>query len=207
MGVLLERADHHQTLAEVVRTHDFRLWEGFPLLLVNLAKKTEFNYQKVTNFLDKATDRKQLKELLLLSLALYKEYHLHFDWAKELHDQLDERSKKQIKKYVVSLDSNRTFKVNGHEFSAERVKQVFQNYFQAEAKEVKKTVEKYQDLSLEYSLSQIFSPKQKEIFLKKVHGENLTKTEREYFSRRVKKKVMALANPEFFRCAQLLLNS
>jgi hypothetical protein len=61
-------------------------------------------------------------------------------------------------------------------------------------------------LSLEYSLSQVFSPKQKELFLKKLKREKLTKTEKEYFSRAVKKKVLALANPELHRLSQKLLD-
>jgi hypothetical protein len=39
-------------------------------------------------------------------------------------------------------------------------------------------------------------PKQKELFKKKLKGLPLTKTEREYYSRTVKKKVVALANAE-----------
>jgi hypothetical protein len=50
-----------------------------------------------------------------------------------------------------------------------------------------------------------FSPKQKELFQKKLKGELLTKTEKEYFSRTVKKKVAALANPELHRLAQKLM--
>lgn len=62
-----------------------------------------------------------------------------------------------------------------------------------------------QELGLEYALSQVFSPKQKDLFLKKLKGEKLTKTEREYFSRIVKKKILALSNPELHHLAQKLL--
>ncbi|MCU0600197.1 MAG: hypothetical protein MUE70_13195 [Desulfobacterales bacterium] len=63
----------------------------------------------------------------------------------------------------------------------------------------------HEEISLEYALSQLFSPKQKELFKKKLSGELFTKTEREYYSRRVKKKVSALANPELHRFAQKLM--
>ena len=59
--------------------------------------------------------------------------------------------------------------------------------------------------SLEYALSQLFSAKQKELLLKKLRGVKMTKTETEYFSRTVKKKVLALANTELQRLAQKLL--
>lgn len=62
-----------------------------------------------------------------------------------------------------------------------------------------------QELGLEYALSQVFSPKQKDLFLKKLKGEKLTKTEKEYFSRIVKKKALALSNPELHLLAQKLL--
>ena len=55
------------------------------------------------------------------------------------------------------------------------------------------------------ALSQLFSPKQKELFKKKLNGEPLNKTEREYYSRAVKKKVSALANPDLHRLAQKLM--
>jgi hypothetical protein len=60
-------------------------------------------------------------------------------------------------------------------------------------------------LSLEYALSQVFSPKQKELFRKKLDGLPLSKTEKEYYSRTVKKKVVALANAELHRLAQKLM--
>jgi len=69
----------------------------------------------------------------------------------------------------------------------------------------RKLKQKHEELSLEYALSQLFSPKQKELFQKKLKGELLTKTEKEYFSRTVKKKVAALANPELHRLAQELM--
>lgn len=51
----------------------------------------------------------------------------------------------------------------------------------------------------------MFSPKQKELFKKKLEGLPLTKTEREYYSWSVKKKVSALANAELHRLAQRLM--
>jgi hypothetical protein len=54
-------------------------------------------------------------------------------------------------------------------------------------------------------MSQVFSPKQKELFFKKLKGEKLTKTEKEYYSRAVKKKVLALANDELHRMARQML--
>jgi hypothetical protein len=54
-------------------------------------------------------------------------------------------------------------------------------------------------------MSQIFSKKQKELFLKKLRGEKLKKTEREYYSRSIKKKVLALANSNLHKLAERLI--
>jgi hypothetical protein len=90
-------------------------------------------------------------------------------------------------------------------FSPEKLRDVFLTYLKNEVDEVKKQTEKQEDFSLEYALSQVFSPKQKELFLKKAKGLELNKTEKEYFSRTVKKKLLALVNPELGRFARLLL--
>jgi len=49
------------------------------------------------------------------------------------------------------------------------------------------------------------SPKQKELFKKRLEGLHLTKTEQEYYSRSVKKKVIALTNAELHGLARKLL--
>jgi hypothetical protein len=86
-----------------------------------------------------------------------------------------------------------------------RLKTIFNNYFEKDAKRTADQKIKHEELSLEYALSQLLSPKQKELFKKKLSGDALTKTEKEYYSRVVKKKVAALANPELNRLAQKLM--
>jgi len=61
------------------------------------------------------------------------------------------------------------------------------------------------EYSLAFALSQMFSPKQKELFKKRLEELPLTKTEQEYYSRSVKKKVVALANAELHGLARKLL--
>jgi hypothetical protein len=53
-------------------------------------------------------------------------------------------------------------------------------------------------------LDRLFSEKQKELVLKKLEGQHLTKTEREYYSRTVKKKLAAIADKEIQEMAALL---
>jgi len=54
------------------------------------------------------------------------------------------------------------------------------------------------------ALSTLFPPTQKELVLKKLNGEPLTKTEQEHYSRIVKKKLEALANSEIRKIASSL---
>jgi len=66
------------------------------------------------------------------------------------------------------------------------------------SRELKKEMEKRgpRQSQLDLHLDTLFSPKQKELVLKKDKGEAFTRTEREYYSRTVKKKLEALANQE-----------
>lgn len=198
-----EKVDVNETLAEVVKSNDARLLEGFTVLLANAAR--DFNYEKVQSYLSGDNEKKLLKELLLLSLSLYKSLDFYFTFEKNLSSQLSKDDLNKLKELRNHFVHNANFDLMGYTFSPERLKDVFTTYLKTEVEEVKKQTEKQEDFSLEYALSQVFSPKQKELFLRRVKGENLNKTEREYFSRTVKKKLFALANPEVSRLAKLLL--
>ena len=201
-----EKFDVNQTLADVVKSKNARLLEGFPVLLVNAARDESFDYEKVQNYLSDAQDKSFLKELLLLSLGLYKALDFYFGLGKSFDKKLSEGELSKVKQFRNGLAHNDNFlHLTGYTFSPERLKNVFSAYLKKEVDEVKKHTQKQEDLSLEYALSQVFSPKQKELFLKKVKGFELNKTEREYFSRTVKKKLLALVNPELSRFAKLLL--
>ncbi|MFC2170320.1 hypothetical protein ACFLRM_07180, partial [Acidobacteriota bacterium] len=93
----------------------------------------------------------------------------------------------------------------GKQLSSVRVVNTFKNYFRHAELDFKDYVDKKDEFDLEYGLSQMFSMKQKELFLKKLKGEKMTKTEREYFSRSVKKKVAALANSDLHKLAARLV--
>ncbi len=200
-----EEFDVNQTLAEVVKSRDTRLWEGFPVLLVNAANDFRYAYERVLNHLYNKEQRKNFHSLLQVSLALYDLNHLSFSWTKPLKEMLSEKEKADLKQLRKELTSGNTFTLNGLEFYPLRLKNAFELYFEKDAEKSRQQKEKYEELSLEYALSQVFSPKQKELFKKRLEGLPLTKTEKEYYSRAVKKKVVALANPELHRLAQRLL--
>ena len=197
--------DAHKTLAEVVKSKDLRLWEGFAVLLANAARDYNFDYNLVRNHLAKKEEREDYKSLLLLSLALYQYYRLSFAWSNQFKKTLSPKEAARLKELKNLLTHGNEVRLGNRRFDPSRLKQMFNNYFEKDAEKSRQLKQKHEELSLEYALSQLFSPKQKELFQKKLKGELLTKTEKEYFSRTVKKKVAALANPELHRLAQKLM--
>jgi hypothetical protein len=200
-----ETEDANFTLACVVQSKDLRFWEGFPVVLATSAEKGLFDYKKVASSLDKPFDKTLLSTLVAMSLALYKDLGMRFPWAGSLHDLLTSEKEKEYKKFLAALEKDNSLNVGGRTMSAGRLKSVFNNYFRKETEGLHDILSAKEDMGLEFAMSQVFSPKQKELFLKKLKGAVLTKTEKEYFSRAVKKKILALANADLHRLSRRLL--
>ncbi len=198
--------DANETLVEVVKSGDTRLWEGFPVLLTNAAQEYSFDFNQVLKSLNSKQDRENFFTLLVLSLALYQHYHLSFFWTNELKKKLPEKYVEKLKSLRNALAHNDFLPFWNKRFHSSRLKEMFNNYFEQNTEKSRQLKEKHEALSLEYALSQLFSPKQKELFQKKLKGSPLNKTEKEYYSRTVKKKVSALANPELHRLSQKLMD-
>jgi len=196
-----ESLDVNATLAEVVQSKNLRLLEGFPLLLANSAEKGLFNYDMVKWHLKKPFDKLYLSKLVLMSLVLYEVLNVKFSWADKLYKLLSFK-KEDYNEMLGKLKRGEELQVANNSMSPERLKNTFKNYFKEEESKLTKLASLKEEFGLEYALSQVFSSKQKELFLKKLRGEKMTKTEREYYSRVVRKKVGALANPELHRLAQ-----
>lgn len=200
-----EEPDVNSTLAKVVKSDDMRLWEGFPVLLANAAEKYGFSLEQVENVLDKRDQKEVFHHLVLLTGALFSLFHLSFPWWNRLKKNLTKEDKARVKVWRNLLTHNQTIKFDNVEFDSVRLKNMFDLYFEKKVEKDRRQKEKYEELSLEYALSQVFPPKQKELFKKKLEGLPLTKTEQEYFSRRVKKKVVALANSELHSLSKKLV--
>lgn len=200
-----EAFDVNKALAEVVESEDMRLWEGFPVMLANASEESFFDLEKVAGNLQSDKAGENFRSLLLLSLALYEYQHLSFSWAKRLKKDLTAEDRTLMKGYRNQLTHAELLSAANVQFHVSRLKGTFNLYFERNVEKMRQLKEKHEELSLEYALSQLFSPKQKELFKKKLEGEPLSKTEREYYSRTVKKKVSALANPELHRLAQRLM--
>ncbi len=215
---LLEREpkrEANETLAEVVQSSDPRLWEGFPVMLANSVEKREFDYGQVRNYLAHSVDGpSKLDCLLALSLALYQALHVNGEEFRNLRHSLGAQ-KLAWEDFAEAFKSNGELNACGRPMSADRLKTTFQNYYlhgRQHGKETAKITRPLQDLlstrrsyDLEYALSQLFTQRQKELVLKKFRGEKLTKTEKEYYSRTIKKKLSAMANEDLHQLAAKLL--
>jgi hypothetical protein len=200
-----ELLDFNETLAEVVKSHDTRLWESFPVLLANAAESYQFAPEHVEQQLMRKEQKDLFHRLMLMSGSLFSLYHLSFSWWNKLKKSLSKEDQSLVKTWKNDLANNQTLKCNDAELDPERLKGLFELYFEKKAEKDRRRKVKYEEFSLEYALSQVFSPKQKELFKKKLEGLPLTKTEQEYYSRTVKKKVVALANSELHSLSKKLL--
>jgi len=196
--------DVNETLAEVVKSRELRLWEGFPLILANSLEKNLFDYKMTRMHLKSVLDRKYLHNLIIISLALYRYLELKFSNVDNLYvsDYFDENL---FHKFLKCFKEKKDLNDTGRQLSSVRVVSNFKNYYKQSELDFKEYDKMKDEFDLEYALSQVFSRKQKELFMKKLKGEKMTKTEREYFSRSVKKKVLALANPDLHKLATKLV--
>jgi len=115
-----------------------------------------------------------------------------------------------IKKYADLLANDVVDLGNKVSLSTERLRNTLKRYA-SDLAAVESTRNKTKNLQrrsfqLDYYLSTLFAPKQKELVLKKYNGEPLNKIEQEYFSRKVKKKLEAMTNKEVRKVATAALS-
>lgn len=195
-----EPIDVSATLAEVVMSSDRRLWKGFPVMLANSLERRLFDYEEVQSHLGKPREKNIFHRLVMMSLALYDYLEVELSFADKLQKS-DFFDRKVYSDYLSHFKEEKDLEDFNGIMSSERVVNSFKNYFKRAEIDLKEVAGMQDEFELEYAMSQIFSKKQKEIFLKKLKGEKLTKTEREYYSRTIKKKVLALANPDLHKLA------
>jgi hypothetical protein len=209
LGYPLFEADEHEDaneiLADVVKSKDPRLWQGFPVMLANSKERKVFDYDRVLTSLKAPDEKDYFHRLLLASFALYKIQNLKSAWVSDLYKIFGPADKKDLGKLLNQFVANEYIQVGSVRLSTEKIKSVFRNYYEQASSRMESLLSAREEFGLEYSLSQIFSPAQKDLVLKKLRREKLSKTEKEYFSRVVKKKLLALANPDLHRLARRLI--
>ena len=201
---LKKDVDIKKILIGVVKSKDLRLWEGFPIILANIFKEQTIDLEQLKHEMP-INDQEDFWQLVLLSMAIYQYLKLSFSWSNRLKKSLNDYDLKQFMHFNRGLKDKGDIHISNKRLSSERLINAFDNYWEHEPSKAKQFLNKYEELSLEYALSQLFSPQQKDLINKKLRGDLLTKTEREYYSRTVKKKVSAIANLELQRLARKLM--
>ena len=195
-----------ELLAELVDSKDLRLVEGFPVVLANCARR-DMNLDftaLLAKHKPRSRKRQYLEKLLLVSSQLLTQEGLDRpEGLEKVEKSFETKYGNLLANDVLTLDATTAL-------STARLRNTLRRYTsnQETSRSTRKREKDKQRRSfqLNYYLSTLFSPKQKELVFKKLHGEPLNKTEKEYFSRTVKKKLEALNNNEVRKVATALTN-
>jgi len=193
-----------ELLDALADSKDPRLVEGFPVVLANCAQKDlKLNFMTLLSRHNSDSRKQQaLEKLLLLSSTLLTQQGLNKP------KNLERLSKSLKAKYGDLLAGDVVDLGNKISLSTERLRNTLYRYaadlFKSKSTRARAKNRQRQSFQLNYYLSILFAPKQKELLLKKYHGEPLNKTEQEYFSRKVKKKLEAMTNKEVMKVAAAL---
>jgi hypothetical protein len=193
-----------ELLAELVDSKDLRLVEGFPVVLANCAQRgmnLDFT-ALLAKHKPRSRKRQNLEKLLLLSSDLLTQEGLDKpEGLEEVKKSFKDKYGDLLANEVVTLGAKTSL-------STERLRNTLRRYSStlktSRATRKREKDKQRRSFQLNYFLSTLFSPKQKELVLKKLNGEPLNKTEKEYFSRTVKKKLEALNNSEVRKVAKAL---
>ena len=201
-GETTQLDDANSTLAEVVQSHDLGLWEAFPVMLATAAEAGGFSYEAANACLEEG-ERKYLKLLIFVSLGLYDGLGLEFSWRKQLFGNFPARL---IASFSAKLELDAPLELGALILQPGKLKENMRlKPRQISENPAKPDVKQRKAALLESALLRIFTTRQKGLLLKRLNRENMTKTEKEYFSRVIKKKAQALANEDLHRLARRVL--
>lgn len=193
-----------EVLDTLAGSRDPRLIEGFPVILANCAHKgIKLNIKGVLSRHGmRSQKRRNLEKLFLVSYNLLNQEEL------ESPEGLDRVTESLEAKHGDLLSDEAVRLGQGVSLSTKRLQNTLRRYAadleKSKSANEKARLNQQQSFQLHLHMSTLFSPKQKELVLKKLNGESFTKTEQEYYSRVVKKKLEALANSDLRKIATTL---
>ena len=200
-----------EVLKNLLKQNDTRLLEGFPVVLARVLKEKEtLSWERSKwpargEHSEKDADRSAF--LLSLSYLLFRLFGLGKKYEDRVLKLLSkvEGGKKVLANLNEPFTRSESVTSAGLTLSAERLKNTFRNYVTQTDESGKAAQEKRRTLELELLLSELFTPRQKELLRKRLEDKPFTKTEREYFYRVVKKRLKALANEDLHQLARGLV--
>ena len=191
-------------LDELPDSEDSRLIEAFPVILANCAHRgIKLDIRDLLSRYDRRSQKRaNLEKLILASSELLAQEGL--DKPEGLDDTVDALRVKYgdlLTEEVLNLGKNSSV-------STERLRNTLRRYAidieRSESVRERDRKRQLRSFQMDLHLSTLFPPKQKELVLKKLKGDPLSKTEQEYYSRVVKKKLEGLANNEVRKIALAL---
>jgi hypothetical protein len=209
--VLPSSATVEQTLHQALVSDDTRLVEGIPVVLANvLMRDPTFRLAEFENALPKALQRRfrTLVAFTFIMMVLVPE---------------SERARERLSRYLIDrepalLEQVQLKVINGLPLSVgqgltldpERLENTFRNYVLTTLSNNRQSIERQladeREAVFLAALKQLFTARQTELLLKLLNKQPLSKTEREYYSRSVKPRLKALANPDLQALAATLLS-
>ena len=191
-------------LDELAGSEDPRLIEGFPVVLANCAHRgIKLDIRSLLSRYGRRSQRRaDLEKLILASSDLLAQEGLGKPEGLDgIVDTLRMNYGDLLKEKVLDLGKHRSV-------STERLRNALRRYAidleRSESVRERDRRRQLRSFQLDLHLSTLFPPKQKELILKKLKGDPLSKTEKEYYSRVVKKKLEGLANSELRKIALAL---
>ncbi len=187
-----------EVLENLLEQNDYRLLEGFSVVFLNALQNNnvllwENDDWSFGNLSAKA--RVRLPHFLALSELLFKRYPAGEMYVSRTLKLLHKfpNGKEVYLKVSEEVEKAAAIKVNDMEFSFDRLKNNFETYV-VHSSGKPEVEQKKSVYARELLLAQFFTPRQKTLLKKKREGDSLNKTEKEYYSRVVKKRLAALAN-------------
>jgi len=201
-------ADPNKVLAALVESDDTRLLEGFPVVLANcvMGKESRLNMETAEKLLSKPELKERFWTLVAVSRYLFDLYSLGYKNWSGFNNPKYQNAWDLVKE---KGHNDQPLQFGDRQLDFDRLKKTFLEYVVG-SQLTKQMTEKEkvglnEDFRREYYLSLLLTPRQKELLHKRLNKEKMTKTEREYFSRVVKKKLVALADPYLHALAQKAL--
>ncbi|MFH1124809.1 MAG: hypothetical protein V1758_14235 [Pseudomonadota bacterium] len=200
----LGKEQTYDVLDELANSTDARLVEAFPVVLANCAHQgIKLDIRALlSRHRERSQKRRRLEKLILGSTDLLTLEGL------EKPEGIEQFAEGLRLKYGHLLANEKIELGKGLSVSIERLQNALRRYAtdleRSESARVKEGKKQLRSFQLNLHLSTLFPEKQKELVLKKLNGKPLTKTEQEYYSRIIKKKLEALANSEIRKIALAL---
>ena len=197
-------------LENLLKQDDTRLLEGFPIVFGNMLREKESLQWENPKWYPRGhlprKSEQRLTGLLALSYLLFKLFGMDKSYESRTMKLLFKctTGKPVLTQLEGPFMKSEPVPFDDLELSTERLKNNFRNYV-VHAPESDEAQKKNHALELELLLSELFTPRQKELLRKQSEGKSLTKTEREYYYRVVKKRLKALASDELHQLARRLV--